>query len=352
MGNSTGEKVAGKIAGWEVARDLEGTKKTIWERMIPEWNHIKAAGGGIAVFAVLFFVGIWLAGNPFEATVRMPSKYVVEHGLMGNEWSIVWSVVLIAAFFEFMDASAGMGFGTALTPLLLVVGFDPKQIVPVVMIQQGAAGLVGAFLHREFENVEWKFSPMSETVKLWMIIALTGVLFNVTAIVGVYKIFHIGKIWIKLYVALLLLMMGCVSLFQAKKDRPYKPKRMVLWAALAGFNKGVGGGGYGPVVTIGGLLAGVPVKSMLAVTAISEGTVSTIAVLAWIAMLGSGVQIDYILLPSFMLATMFSAVAAPYMTRIFPEKLWKIVVPAYCLVLTAYAFYKIVPDIMQKLAGA
>lgn len=341
-----------RVAGWEVARDLEGRKKTIWERMIPEWNHIKAAGGGIAVFAVLFFVGIWLAGNPFEATVRMPSKYVVEHGLLGNDWTIVWSVVLIAAFFEFMDASAGMGFGTALTPLLLVVGFDPKQIVPVVMIQQGAAGLVGAFLHREFENVTWKFSPMSETVKLWLIIAGTGVLFNVVAIVGVYKIFMIEKIWIKLYVALLLLMMGGVSLFQAKKDRPYKPGKMVLWAALAGFNKGVGGGGYGPVVTIGGLLAGVPVKSMLAVTAISEGTVSTLAVVTWLAMLGSGVTIDYILLPSFMLATMFSAVAAPYMTRVFPEKLWKIVVPAYCLCLTAYAFYKIVPDLMKKLAGS
>ncbi len=252
---------------------------------------------------------------------------------------------------DIMDASAGMGFGTALTPLLLVIGFDPKQIVPVVMIQQGAAGLVGAFLHREFENVEWKFSPMSETVKLWLIIAGTGVLFNVTAIVGVYKIFHIAKIWIKLYVAVLLLLMGAVSLFQARKERPYKPKRMVVWAALAGFNKGVGGGGYGPVVTIGGLLAGVPVKSMLAVTAISEGTVSTIAVLAWISMLGSGVTIDYILLPSFMLATMFSAVAAPYMTRVFPEKAWKIVVPAYCLCLTVYAFYKIMPDLIQKLAG-
>ena len=347
MSNTSNEK----LAGWEVARDLEGKKKTILERLIPEWNHVKAAGSGVAVFAVLFFVGIWLAGNPFEATVRMPSKYVVEHGLMGNDWTIVWSVVLIAAFFEFMDASAGMGFGTALTPLLLMVGFDPKQIVPVVMIQQGAAGLVGAFLHREFENVEWKFSPMSETVKLWLIIAGTGVLFNVVAIVGVYKIFNIAKVWIKLYVAVLLLLMGAVSLFQSRKDRPYRPKKMVLWAALAGFNKGVGGGGYGPVVTIGGLLAGVPVKSMLAVTAISEGTVSTLAVVTWIFMLGSGVTIDYILLPSFMIATMFSAVAAPYMTRVFPEKLWKIVVPAYCLCLTAYAFYKVIPDVMKKLAG-
>jgi uncharacterized membrane protein YfcA len=271
---------------------------------------------------------------------------------MGNQWSIIWSVVLIAAFFEFMDASAGMGFGTALTPLLLMVGFDPKQIVPVVMIQQGAAGLVGAFLHREFENVEWKFSPMSETVKLWLIIAGTGVLFNVVAVVGVYKIFEVGKVWIKLYVALLLLMMGLVSLIQARKERPYKPGKMVLWAALAGFNKGVGGGGYGPVVTIGGLMAGVPVKSMMAVTAISEGTVSTLSVVTWLALLGSGVTIDYILLPSFMLATMFSAVAAPYTTRVFPEKLWKFVVPTYCLCLTAYAFYKIIPDVMKKLAGS
>jgi uncharacterized protein len=341
-----------KLTGWEVAKDLEATKKTIWERMVPEANHLKAMGSGVFVFFILFLVGIWLAGNPFEATVRMPSKYVVDHGLTGNDWSIVWSVVLLAAFFEFMDASAGMGFGTALTPLLLMVGFDPKQIVPVVMIQQGAAGLVGAFLHREFENVEWKFSPMSETVKLALIIAGTGVLFNVVAVVGVYKIFEVGKVWIKLYVAVLLLLMGAVSLFQAKKDRPYKPGKMVIWAALAGFNKGVGGGGYGPVVTIGGLMAGVPVKSMMAVTAISEGTVSTLSVVTWLVLLGSGVTIDYILLPSFMLATMFSAVAAPYVTRVFPEKLWKIVVPAYCLCLTAYAFYKTIPDVMKKLAGS
>ncbi|MFZ1985526.1 MAG: sulfite exporter TauE/SafE family protein [Desulfatitalea sp.] len=342
-------KVEEKKLGWEVAKELD--QKSIMDRLVPNWKHVKAAVVGVIVFFLLFLVGTWLAGNPFESTVRMPSKYVVDHGLMGSEWSIVWSVVLLAAFFEFMDASAGMGFGTALTPLLLMVGFDPKQIVPVVMIQQGAAGLVGAFLHREFENVEWKFKPMSETIKLAVIIVISGVIFNVLAIVGVYKIFEVDKIWIKLYVALLLLMMGVTSLFQSKKARPYKPNKMVFWASLAGFNKGVGGGGYGPVVTIGGLMAGVPVKSMMAVTAISEGSVSTCSVIVWLLMLGSGVTIDYILLPSFMLATMFSAVAAPYMTRVFPEKIWKVVVPAYCLCLTAYAFWKLVPDILKRLAG-
>ena len=341
----------GKQMGWEVAHNLEKEKQTIFERFVPEWRHIKAALGGISVFFVVFLIGIWLAGNPFEPTVRIQSKWVVSHGLAGNDWCIVWSVVLLAAFFEFMDASAGMGFGTALTPLLLVVGFDPKQIVPVVMIQQGVAGLVGAFLHREFENVEWKFSPMSETVKLWMIIGLVGCLAVTVSIFGVYKLLNVDKVWIKLYVAVLLLMMGFISIFQSRKDRPYKPSKMIGFAALAGFNKGVGGGGYGPVVTIGGLLSGVPVKSMLAVTAISEGTVSVFAILVWLALLTSGVQIDYLLLPSMMIATMFSAVAAPYMTRVFPEKAWKIVVPSYCVIVAVICFWKIIPGVLAKLGG-
>jgi uncharacterized membrane protein YfcA len=120
---------------------------------------------------------------------------------------------------------------------------------------------------------------------------------------------------------------------------------------LAGFNKGIGGGGYGPVVTIGGLMSGVPVKSMLAVTAISEGTVSTFAILVWLVLLTSGVTIDYILLPSLMIATVFSAVAAPYATRVFPEKMWKIVVPVYCCIVAGLCFWKIIPGIIAKLGG-
>jgi len=341
-----------KTKGWEVARELEIKKATMWERFLPEKKHLMAAVWGFLALFAVFLLGCWLAGNPFEATKRIASQFVQTQGWAGtNEWSIIWSVVLVAMFFEFMDASAGMGFGTAITPLLLLMGFDPKQIVPVVMIQQGVAGLVGAFLHREFENVEWKFKPMSETIKLWLIIAVTGCLAVAFSITAVYAVFKVAKVWIKLYVAVLLVMMGLVSLYQSKKDRPYKPKMMIGFAALAGFNKGVGGGGYGPVVTVGGLLAGVPVKSMLAVTAISEGTVSTFSVLIWLALLTGGITVDYLLLPSMMLATMFTAVAAPYTTRVFPEKAWKIVVPVYCCLLAGYTFYKVIPDVIAKLGG-
>lgn len=341
-----------KTLGWEVARELEEKKETIWARFIPEWKQLRAALLGVVAFFIVFLIGCWLAGNPFEATQRIASEVVKAKGWVGtNEWQIFWGVVALAMFFEFMDASAGMGFGTALTPLLLVLGFSPKQIVPAVMIQQGVAGLVGAFLHREFENVEWKFKPMSETIKLWLIVSVVGCLAVTFSITAVYAWFKVGKIWIKLYVACLLLMMGVISLIQARKERPYRPGKMFGFAALAGFNKGIGGGGYGPVVTIGGLISGVPVKSMLAVTAICEGTVSTFAILVWLALLTSGVTIDYIMLPSLMIATVFSAVAAPYATRVFPEKMWKIVVPVYCCIVAALCFWKIVPDIIAKLAG-
>jgi uncharacterized protein len=41
-------------------------------------------------------------------------------------------VAFLALAFEYMDATMGMGFGTTLTPALLIIGFFPLQIVPAV----------------------------------------------------------------------------------------------------------------------------------------------------------------------------------------------------------------------------
>jgi uncharacterized membrane protein YfcA len=346
------EKVE-KRMGWEVAQELEAAKPTIRERLKPEKNEIVAALWGFAAFGVVFLIGCWLAGNPFEGFARLPSEVVKARGWMGtNQWTIFWGVVVLAIILEFLDASAGMGYGAAMTPLLLVIGFDPKQVVPAVMIQQACAGMVGAFLHKEFGNVEWHFKPMSQPIKLAIIIAVTGCITVGLAVTGVYAVFKVAKVWIKLYVVFLLLMMGGVMLFKSRKERPYKPYKMLFFAALAGFNKGVGGGGYGPVVTVGGLLSGVPVKSMLAVTAISEGTTCVFSIVVWLALaLGGGITIDYLLLPSMLLGSMVAAVAAPYAVKVFPSKAWRWVVPAYCVILGAYSLYALAPSLMKKFGG-
>ena len=338
-----------KRMGWEVARDLEREKATIWERIVPERRQIKAAITGVAVFFVVFLLGCWLAGN---STRIADNDIMIEHGWAGSrEWGLMWGVIALAMVFEFMDAAAGMGFGTALTPVLLVMGFDPLQIVPVVLIQQTVAGLVGAFLHREFQNVEWRFKPLSETVRLCIIIAAAGSVFVLLATIGIYGVLDLDPIWIKLYVAVLLLAMGLISLVQSRRERPYRPNQLIFFGALSGFNKGVGGGGFGPVVTIGGLLSGVPVKSMLGVTALSEGVVCLVAVIAWFGMTATGIRVDYVLLPSVMLASMVSAVVAPYLTRVFPEQIWRVVVPGYCLVVVAITVWKLWPELQMHFGG-
>lgn len=339
-----------KEMGWEVARNVEATKTTMGERAKLSGDQIRRLLFYVCSFVVLFGAAVWLAGNPFEFTQRLPSAFVRAQDWVGtNNWTIVWWVVLTCAFFEFMDSAGGMGYGTALTPLMLMAGFDPKQVVPCIMITEMFTGLISGLIHGEFENVEWKFKPMNETTKLVVVVALIGCVCVCFSITAAYKVLKVAKFWIKLYVAMLLIVMGVCSLLTAKKYTNYRPKWMWLFAGLAGFNKGIGGGGYGPVVTVGGLLAGVPVKSMVAVTSMAEGLTCLFAVITWFALLTSGVVIDYLLLPSFVIGTILAAIGAPYVTRIFPEKAWKIVVPLYCCILAVVCFWQLWPDISKRL---
>ena len=328
-----------KIMGWEISQ--QKNKSTIKQRLAVTSSDLKATFIVLIVWGGVFLIGCWLASNSFAGSSQIIPGSVVQQDLNYGDWKIIWSIVIFAIIFEFFDSASGMGYGTAFTPILLVLGYEPMQIVPVIMIQQACAGLTSAYIHREYGNIEWKFKPMSETTKLWIIIAITGSIGVVLSITTVYALFYINKFWIKLYISLLLLGMGFLSLFHAKRSKKYHPGKMYYYGALAGFNKGIGGGGYGPVVTIGGLMSGVPAKSMLAVTAISEGSVCVVSLIVWLIMLNSGVNIDFVLLPSMILGSIVSIIVAPYMVRVLPEKLWKTFVPCYCLLIGGYSIYKL-----------
>jgi len=346
------EQKTEKKMGWEIAREVEKEKATMAERAVISSDTWKTLIKYALLYVVLFFAAIWLAGNPFEWTQRLPSEFVKANGWAGTDnWTIIWWVVLVCACFEYMDSAGGMGYGTALTPLLLTAGFDPKQVVPLVMITEMVTGLIAGLIHGEFENVEWKLRPMNETTKLMLMIAVTGMLATFISISAVYNYFQAQKFFIKVYVTVLLLVMGVCSLMTAIKYVKYRPNLMWIFAFVGGFNKGVGGGGYGPVITVGGLIAGVPVKSMVAVTSFAEGMTCLAAVVTWFALVSVGVIVDYMLLPSFVLGTVLAAVAAPYTTRIVPEVFWRWAVPIYCCVLAAYSTYKIWPEIAKRLAA-
>ncbi len=45
---------------------------------------------------------------------------------------------------EHVDSSTGMGYGTTLRPMLLLLGFGPQQIVPAVLLQELISGSLPA----------------------------------------------------------------------------------------------------------------------------------------------------------------------------------------------------------------
>jgi uncharacterized protein len=118
-----------------------------------------------------------------------------------------------------------------------------------------------------------------------------------------------------------------------KRRTEYRPKRMVAFAAWAAFNKGIGGGGYGPVLTLGQLYSGVYEKSAAAITSLAEGATSVAGIITFFALEAAGVKVDLGLLPS-----VLAAILSPYLVRVMPNRMLGYFIPAYALVLGLIAF--------------
>ena len=64
-------------------------------------------------------------------------------------------VFLLALACEFLDSSLGMGYGTTLTPLLLLSGFAPLDIVPAVLLSEALTGAAAGYMHQRDGNVNF-----------------------------------------------------------------------------------------------------------------------------------------------------------------------------------------------------
>lgn len=254
-------------------------------------------------------------------------------------------VVLLAFIFETMDSAAGMGFGTALSPLLLLVfGFDPLAVVPAILITQSISGLITGWMHNEFENVEislqWPFNKETKAVALIAVISALG---TIAAVLLAYFAIQFDKSIITTYVTILVFVMAAVTLFRkyfkSAAHTKYRPKRLYGFAALAGFNKGIGGGGYGPVTTMGQLYAGMYEKAAAAITSIAEGLASLVGVATYFALTAAGVDLNFMLLPSLLAGSLLAAVVAPYSVRIIPNRIYRYVIPGYALAIAIFLFY-------------
>jgi uncharacterized membrane protein YfcA len=175
--------------------------------------------------------------------------------------------ILVAAFIcEYFDSSIGMGYGTTLTPLLMILGFPPLAIVPAVMFSQMIAGLTAGAAHHTLGNVD--FRHHSRDLRIMLALIACSVFGGFLAITFISEI---PEQYVKLWIGALILGIGIFIV--ATRNRPaarFSWWRMVGLGLLASFNKGSSGGGYGPLVMGGQLLAGVDGRRAVGITALGE----------------------------------------------------------------------------------
>lgn len=175
--------------------------------------------------------------------------------------------LLIFAFAcEFIDSSLGMGYGTILTPSLLILGFEPLVVIPAVLLSQAFGGLSASVFHHQFENVSFR----TDSKDFKMVVLISG--FGVIATAGAALIsIQLPKIILKTYIGLLVSLMGVIILLN--RSFIFSWRKMIGIGILSAFNKGISGGGFGPVVTGGQILSGHNHKAAIGVTTLSEAPI-------------------------------------------------------------------------------
>lgn len=185
------------------------------------------------------------------------------------------TLCIFAFICEFIDASLGMGYGTILAPVLILMGFDPTLAVPAVLISQAFGGLSASIFHHQFENVSFKAN--SKDLKLVMIISGFGI---IATILAASVAITIPKTVLKTYIGAVVLVMGIIVL--RNKAFSFSWKKMIGVGILSAFNKGMSGGGFGPVVTGGQVLSGQDYKAAVGVTTFAEAPICICGFFAYI----------------------------------------------------------------------
>ncbi len=249
-------------------------------------------------------------------------------------------MILLIFIFDLIDSSAGQGLGTVSAPILIMMGYNPAlEVIPSLVIVAAMSGLVSGWFHHEFENVNYSLKrPLNDETKTVAFTAGIGAIMIVCSTLLVHYFIQPPEIFLNTYIAILVIAMGFLGLVRVKgsKEYTFRPKFIVTFAAIAGFNKGVGGGGYGPVLVMGNILSGIYEKTAAALTQTTEGFVSSVGAITFFALAYGVGDIDLFLLPSMFTGSFFASILAPYILRVIPNRIWKYLIPGYSFCIGIY----------------
>lgn len=187
----------------------------------------------------------------------------------------------LALICEYVDSSMGGGYGTILVPVLLAFNIDRYLLIPAVLFTEVWTGFGSAALHHYVGNANFRIyfkkkdktmknrkMEMSDDFKISTILAGCGI---IGGIVAAFIAISINEVAMKTYIGVLVFLVGFFVLLKLKwKFSWWKISGIGLVAA---FNKGLSGGGYGPLISSGQIIVDRNPRQAVASTSLSEAVV-------------------------------------------------------------------------------
>ena len=226
-----------------------------------------------------------------------------------------------------------MGYGTTLTPVLMLFGFGPLAIIPCVLLSELITGITAGVAHHKAGNVNFKQGSIH--LKSVLVLAACSI---IGATIAVFVALNIPKLWLKTYIGMIVLGMGILILLTLNKDYRFSWKKIIGLGSIAAFNKGMSGGGYGPVVTGGQILSGVTGKNAVGITSLAEGLTCIVGVLVFIV---SPENLDWGLAPSLIIGALLSVPFCTFIVKRLPTKTLKIAIGTSTLILGVITLLKV-----------
>jgi len=195
----------------------------------------------------------------------------------------IWLLLLVFIFalvYEIIDSSLGQGYGTLGSPTFFLLGFSPKTVVPSILISQAIGGLASAFFHNRRRNADFSNHKTNDMKKVYAIVGFGIVGVALASFVG----FKLPRGMMSTYIGIMVLIIGILILSGIRFKFTWE--RLSVIGAVSAFNKGLSGGGYGPLVTGGQAIIGVGGKASVAVTDFAEAPICITGFLTWFALQG------------------------------------------------------------------
>jgi len=196
-------------------------------------------------------------------------------------------LLILAGFVgELLDSSLGMLYGTILSPVLIIAGYDVRVVVPSILLTQATAGLIAAIGHHRLHNADFSVDnkavkrregegligslkkAITRDSKVVIVVSALGIL---ASIIAAFVATSIPKAALNTYIGVLVLVMGAILV--SRSTFRFSWRKILGIGALSAFNKGLSGGGFGPIVTAGQMISGRRSKSAIGATTLSEAPI-------------------------------------------------------------------------------